>query len=94
MESEPAGFRRVDDVLDYVYERLADGRGAHLDQDLEALGDRIAETQEVDQVEPESAERLALDAWRVADPMTRQTLAHVAMRVVGHEHFRTEEDVR
>jgi hypothetical protein len=90
MDRERETPAHVDEVFDYVYDRLADGDAAHLDQELVALGDRAART--ADPRALDDADRLVLAAWRHADAPTRHTLAHMAIRVVGHERFATASD--
>jgi hypothetical protein len=78
----------LDDVLGYVKERLARGEGAHLDQDLMALGDRL--TAQPLPATLSSSDRLARDAWHQAGPEARHQLAHLAIRMVGNEHWPKE----
>lgn len=74
----------LQDVWDWTRNRFAAHDGAHTDAILLQFGDRVSG-------EPpatlDDASQLALAAWRVSGPNNRHMLAHLFMRMVGHEAF-------
>ena len=85
---DPNSLDTLEDIWTYTRERLKSDQGAHLDEALRALGDRLSNDAEP----PQAAERLAYHAWKQSSPQERQTLTHLFIRAVGHATFLQEDE--
>lgn len=79
-----------DGVVDYVRERLARKDAAHLDASLQQIGDRLMEQDRPTAPVDGWAHRM----WQEATPDERHHLTHLMIRMVGHQDYPSEQDVR
>lgn len=79
-----------EDVVAYVRDRLAHKTAAHLDASLQQIGDRLME-----QDRPTAPlDGWAHQVWQEATPTERHHLTHLMIRMVGHQEYPSEQDIK
>lgn len=85
---DPNSLDTLEDIWTYTRARLKNHQGAHFDETLRALGERLTNDPEP----PQEPERLAYHAWNPSSPEDRQPWTHLFIRAVGHASFLQEDE--